>query len=74
MLAKVQYLQEERRLLSKKDLDNLTEEVEKSGNFRPAVGKAIFEAAQNPRERERYIKVIQNHASKAIHPTEQENN
>ncbi len=58
--------------ISKKDLDILTEEAEKSGNFRPAVDKAIFEAAQNPGERERYIKVIQNLASRAIHATEQE--
>ncbi|MFC1535206.1 hypothetical protein ACFL7M_17800 [Thermodesulfobacteriota bacterium] len=58
--------------ISKKDLDILTEEAEKSGNFREAVDKAIFEAAQNPGERERYIKVIQNLASKTIHATEQE--
>ena len=58
--------------ISKKDLDILTEEAENNGNFRPAVDKAIFEAAQNPGERERYIKVIQNLASKTIHATEQE--
>jgi hypothetical protein len=58
--------------ISKKDLDILTEEAEKSGDFRSAVDKAIFEAAQNPGERERYIKVIQNLASKTIHATEQE--
>jgi hypothetical protein len=58
--------------ISKKDLDILIEEAEKSGNFGPAVDKAIFEAAQNPGERERYIKVIQNLASKTIHATEQE--
>jgi hypothetical protein len=58
--------------ISEKDLDILTEEAEKSGAFRPAVDKAIFEAAQNPGERERYIKVIQNLASKTIHAAEQE--
>jgi hypothetical protein len=58
--------------ISQKDLDILTEEAEKSGDFRPAVDKAIFEAAQNPGERERYIKVIQNLALKAIHAMEQE--
>ena len=58
--------------ISQKDLDILTEEAEKSGNFRPAVDKAIFEAAQNPGERERYIKVIQNLASKTIHAMDQE--
>jgi hypothetical protein len=58
--------------ISKKDLAILTEEAEKSGNFRPAVDKAIFEAAQNPGEKEGYIKVIRNLASKAIHAMEQE--
>ena len=58
--------------ISKEDLDILTEEAEKSGNFRPSVDKAIFEASQNPEERERYIKVIQNLASKTINATEQE--
>jgi hypothetical protein len=58
--------------ISKKDLNILTEEAEKSGSFRSAVDKAIFEAAQNPGERERYIKVIQNLVSKTIHATEQE--
>ncbi len=58
--------------ISKKDLDILVEEAEKSGNFRPAVDKAIFEAAQNLGERERYIKVIENLAWKSIHATEQE--
>ena len=58
--------------ISKEDLDILTEEAEKSGDFRPAVDKAIFEATQKPGERERYIKVLQNLASKTIHATEQE--
>ena len=58
--------------ISEKSLDILTEEGGKSGDFRPAVDKAIFEGAQNPGERERYIKVIQNLASKTIHATEQE--
>lgn len=58
--------------ISEKDLDILTEEAGKSGNFRPAVDKAIFEGTQNPGERERYIKVIQNLALKAIHVMEQE--
>jgi len=57
--------------ISKKELDILTEEAEKSGNFRPAVDKAIFEAAQNPGERERYIEVVRSLASKTIHATEQ---
>ncbi|MGA8849033.1 MAG: hypothetical protein WB564_04315 [Dehalococcoidia bacterium] len=58
--------------ISEKDLDILTEEAGKSGNFRPAVNKAIFEGTQNPGERQRYIKVIQNLALKAIQAMEQE--
>jgi hypothetical protein len=58
--------------ISKKGLDILTGEAEKSGDFGPAVDKAIFEGAQNPGERERYIKIIQNLALKIIHATEQE--
>jgi hypothetical protein len=58
--------------ISEKGLDILIEEAEKSGNFGPAIDKAIFEAAQNTGERERYVKVIQNLASKTIHVTEQE--
>ncbi len=58
--------------ISEKDLDILTEEAEKSGNFRPAVDKAIFEGSQNPGERARYIKVIENLALKAIRAMEQE--
>jgi len=58
--------------ISKKSLNILTEEGRKSGDFRPAVDKAIFEGAQNPGERERYIKIIQNLAFKTIHAMEQE--
>lgn len=58
--------------ISQKGLDILTAEAEKSGNFRPALDKAIFEGAQNPGERERCIKAIQDLASKAIHAAEQE--
>jgi hypothetical protein len=58
--------------ISKKDLDIIIEEAEKSGNFSAAVDKAIFEATQNPGERERYTKVIQNLLPKTIHVMEQE--
>jgi len=56
--------------VSEEDLATLIEEAEESGNFRPAVDKAIFEGARNPSERERYIKVIQDLASKTIRATE----
>ncbi|MDH5451058.1 MAG: hypothetical protein OEX77_09235 [Candidatus Bathyarchaeota archaeon] len=66
--------------ISKKDLELLIEEAEKSikdGNYEEAirkyrvvVEKAIFEATQNPEERGRYIKVIQDLASKIMHATE----
>ena len=58
--------------ISKKDIDTLMEEGEKSGDFRPAVDKAIFEGSQSPAEREKYIKVIQNLARKTIDMTEKE--
>jgi hypothetical protein len=58
--------------ISKKDLDILIEEAEKSGNFKPAMDKAIFESAQNKGKREIYIKFIQNLASKTMQVTEQE--
>jgi len=66
--------------ISSKDLELLLEEAEtsiKDGNYEEAirkyrvvVDKAIFEATQNPAERGRYIKVIQDLASKTIHATE----
>ena len=58
--------------ISGKDLDILTAEGDKSGNFRPAVDKAIFESAQKPAEKERYVEIIKNLASKSIRATEQE--
>ncbi|MGD8545717.1 MAG: hypothetical protein PVH12_06025 [Candidatus Bathyarchaeota archaeon] len=66
--------------ISKKDLKILVEEAEKSvkdGNYEEAVrkyrvvvDKAIFEAAQNPGERGRYIELIQDLVSKAVHAIE----
>jgi hypothetical protein len=60
--------------ISKTDLKILVEEAEKSikeedyekarQKYRTALDKAIFEATQNPGERSRYIKVIQDLASK----------
>jgi hypothetical protein len=58
--------------ISKKGLDILIEEGERSGNFRPAVDKVLFEGSQNPGGREGYIEAIQNLALKTIHATEQE--
>lgn len=66
--------------ISKTDLETLTEEAEKSimdenygeamQKYRTAVDKAIFEATQNPGEKERYIKIIQDLASKTAKVTE----
>jgi hypothetical protein len=66
--------------ISKKDLEILIEEAEESikdRNYEEAtwkhklvVDKAIFEATQNPGERSRYIKVIQDLVSEAIHANE----
>jgi hypothetical protein len=58
--------------ISTKDLDSLIKEAEKSGDYSPALDKAIFETSQNPVGRERYIKTIQDLGSKTIQATEQE--
>jgi Fe2+ transport system protein B len=60
--------------ISKEDLESLIEEAEKSikdenyqeamNKYRTAVDKALFEATQNLGERARYIKVIQDLASR----------
>jgi len=66
--------------ISKKDLEILIEEAEKSikdrnyeetaWKFKLVVDKALFEATQNPGERGRYIKVIQGLVSEAVHANE----
>jgi hypothetical protein len=58
--------------ISEKELDVLIQEAEEGGKFTSALDKAIFEGAQEPRDRQRYIEVIQNLVSKSIHATEQE--
>ena len=57
--------------ISGKELDTLIEEAEESGNFRPAIDKAIFEGSQSPGERGRYVQVIRNLASKTVDAAEQ---
>jgi hypothetical protein len=52
--------------ISKKNLDILIEEAEKNGDFRTAVDKAIFDAAQNPGERGKYSKILQGLALKSL--------
>jgi hypothetical protein len=58
--------------ISPKDLDALTAEAENSGAFRRALDKAIFEGAQNPGERERYVKAIQDLACRTMRAMERE--
>ncbi|MDD5339422.1 MAG: hypothetical protein PHG35_08510 [Dehalococcoidales bacterium] len=58
--------------ISPNSLDALIEEGGKTGDFRPAVDKAIFEGAQNPGKKEKYIKIIQSLALKTIHATEKD--
>jgi hypothetical protein len=58
--------------ISEKEIDILIEEADKNGKFAPALDKAIFQASQNPGERERYIKIIQSLASKSSDATAQE--
>ena len=54
------------------DLDVLTAEADKSGQFGLAVDKAIFEAARKPEDRGKYINVIQDLASRSLRAAEQE--
>lgn len=66
--------------ISKRDLSILIEEAERSvmdenygdamRKYQPAVFQAIFEATQNPGEKDRYVKVIQDLASKTAKVTE----
>jgi hypothetical protein len=58
--------------VSKNDLDALIEEAEKTGNYGPAVDKAIFEGSQNPGESEKYVKVLRDLAAKNMQATEPE--
>jgi hypothetical protein len=58
--------------VSEKDIDILIEEAETIVDFARAMDKVIFESTQNPEERERYTKSIQNLASKTIHGINQE--
>ncbi len=69
-----------RAAISKTDLKILVDDAEKSvkdedyreamQKYRTAVDKAIFEATQNPGEKERYIKIIQDLASNTAKVTE----
>ena len=78
VLERMLYL-DPKAAISPKDLELLREEAETSindGNYGEAVrkygavlDKAIFEATQNPEERGRYIRVIQDLALKTIHAT-----
>lgn len=58
--------------ISSKPLDVLIEEGEKSGDFRPALDKAIFEGAQHPDEAGKYLESIRDIAAKTITATEKE--
>ena len=58
--------------ISEKDLDVLIGEAVTIVDFARAMDKVIFETTQNPEERERYTKAIQNLTTKTIHAIEQE--
>lgn len=64
--------QDPSRAVSQQGLDTLIDEAKKTGMYGFALDKAIFEAAQNPDEKERYISVIQDLASKSVAGTEKE--
>lgn len=54
------------------ELDALIKEGEKSGNYRPAMDKAIFEGSQNLGESGKYVNIMRDLASKTIHAIELE--
>ena len=58
--------------ISATDLDTLIGEAERSGNYRSALDKAIFEGAQKPDERDKYTGVVQMLASKTVQAAEKE--
>jgi hypothetical protein len=58
--------------ISAKSLEALMEEAAKNGDYRPALDKAIFEAAQHPEQTGSYMTVIQDIATKTIAATEKE--
>jgi len=57
--------------VSGKDLAVLIEEAERSGDFRQAIDKVIFEGSQNPHERQRYIERMGDITSRAIGATQE---
>jgi hypothetical protein len=56
--------------ISPKTLDALLEEGDKTGDYRLALDKAIFEASQNPADMKKYLAVIQDIAARTIRVTE----
>jgi hypothetical protein len=58
--------------VSRENLESLTARAEETGDFRPAIDKAIFEGSQNPTETERYVTIIRSLAAKAMRATERE--
>ena len=58
--------------ISAKSLETLMEEAENNGDYRPALDKAIFEAAQHPEQTASYMTVVQDIAAKTIAATEKE--
>jgi hypothetical protein len=58
--------------IPEKALDTLINQANKSEDYRSAMDKAIFEASQSPGEKERYINLIQDLASKAMKQIDKE--
>jgi hypothetical protein len=58
--------------ISENDLDALIQEAEKSGDYRQALDKAVFEGSQNLEECDKYVAVIRDLGSKTIDAIEKE--
>jgi hypothetical protein len=58
--------------ISTKSLEVLMDEAAKNGDYRPALDKAIFEAAQHPEQTASYMTIVQDIAAKTLTATEKE--
>ena len=58
--------------ISAKSLEVLMDEAAKTGDYRPALDKAVFEAAQHPEQTASYMTVVRDIATKTITTTEKE--
>lgn len=57
--------------ISKKDLDSLVAEAERTGDYRQAIDKAVFQGAQTHEQEGKPVEVVRRIATQAMHAAEQ---